>query len=64
MTLYEMLLIVPALLIVLAIGLFITSFFHYSPTEIAAGIGRWFQANAFVLGIYATVLIILALFIL
>lgn len=64
MTLYELLLIVPALLIVVAIGLFITSFFHYTPGEIATAIGRWFQANAMALVIYVALLVVLAIFIL
>lgn len=63
MTVYEMLLIVPAILIVLAIGLFVSSFFHYTPAEIAAAIGRWFQANAMALAIYVVLLVVLAIFI-
>lgn len=62
MSLYEMLLIVPALLIVVAIGMVVVSFFHYTPGEIFSAVGQWFKANAWALGLYASVLVVIAIF--
>lgn len=62
MTAYEALLIVPALLIVIALGLFITSFFQYKPSEVFGVMGKWLLANAWALGFYIVILILLGVF--
>lgn len=64
MTLYTLLLGVVALLLLLALGLIGLAFVQYSPAQLAQAGGRWFRANAFGLGLYALVLVLLAVFVL
>lgn len=64
MTLYEMLLIVPALLILVAIGMVVISFIQYTPGEIFRTVGAWFKAHAFVLAMYGGVLVLIGVFLL
>lgn len=62
MSLYEMLLIVPAILLVIALGMVGLAFVQYTPAEIFRAVGLWFKANALALGLYASALILLAIF--
>lgn len=62
MTLYEMLLIVPAVLILIALGMVVLAFVQYTPGEIFRTVGAWFKANALALGLYASALVVLAIF--
>ncbi len=64
MTLYTLLLGVVALLLLLALVLIGLAFVQYSPAELARAGGCWFRANAFGLGLYALVLVLLAVFVL
>lgn len=62
MSLYEMLLIVPAILLVIALGMMVLAFVQYTPGEIFRTVGLWFKANALALGLYASALVLLAIF--
>ncbi|WP_029936230.1 hypothetical protein [Thiomicrospira pelophila] len=62
MSLYEMLLIVPAILVVIALGMVVLAFVQYTPGEIFRTVGLWFKANALALGLYAGALVLLAVF--
>lgn len=62
MSLYEMLLIVPAILLLIALGMVVLAFVQYSSAEIFHNVGLWFKTNAVALGLYASVLIVLAIF--
>jgi hypothetical protein len=64
MTLYSLLLGVVALLVLAALVLVGLAFVQYSPAELAQTAGRWLRANAFGLGLYAVVLLVLAIFVL
>jgi len=64
MTLYELLLIVPALLLLIAFGMVVMSFIQYKPSEVFGAVGRWLRAHAMMLGIYLFVIILLAVFVL
>jgi hypothetical protein len=62
MTLYQILLIVPALLLLVAIVMVIISFFQYTPAEIGRTALAWFKAHAWMLAIYGGVLVLIGVF--
>lgn len=62
MSFYEMLLIVPAILVVIALGMVVLAFVQYTPSEIFRTVGLWFKANAAALGLYVGALVLLAIF--
>jgi hypothetical protein len=64
MTLYQLLLIVPAALIVIALAMVVISFFQYTPAEIGRTVMAWFKAHAWMLAIYGVVLVLIGVFLL
>jgi hypothetical protein len=62
MTIYQLLLIVPVGLLIIALGMVILAFFQYRPAEIFQTVLAWFKVNAFVLAIYGGALVLLGLF--
>ncbi|SFR55050.1 hypothetical protein [Thiomicrospira sp. ALE5] len=64
MTLYQLLLIVPAALLIIALGMVILAFFQYRPEEIFQTVVAWFKAHAFMLAIYGGVLVLIGVFLL
>ena len=64
MTWYQLLLIVPAAFLIIAIGMVILAFFQYRPGEIVQTAIAWFKAHAFMLAIYGGVLVLIGVFLL
>ena len=64
MTLYQLLLLVPLVLLLIAVGMVVLAFFQYRPEEILRTVVAWFKGHAWMLAIYAGVLLLLWLFIL
>jgi flagellar biosynthesis component FlhA len=64
MTLYQLLLIVPALLVIIALGMVILAFFQYRPEEILQTVVAWLKAHAVMLAIYGGVLVMIGIFLL
>lgn len=64
MTLYQLLLIVPALLILAAMVMVIISFIQYTPAEIGRTVLAWFKAHAWMLALYGGVLVLIGVFLL
>ncbi|WFE69307.1 hypothetical protein P8S54_03155 [Thiomicrospira sp. R3] len=64
MTLYQLLLIVPAALLVAALVMVVISFVQYTPAEIGRTVVAWFKAHAWMLAIYGVVLVIIGIFLL
>lgn len=62
MTTYEILLFVPAALLLLAVGLVVLAFFQYTPEELALHVGNWLKANIASLALYAALLTVLLIF--
>lgn len=64
MTLHQLLLIVPGLLLLIALVMVILAFFQYRPSEILHTLIAWFKAHAFMLAIYGLVLVMIGVFLL
>lgn len=64
MDLYNLLLIVPAMLLALALLLVFIAFKQYSSAELLAVAIEWFQANKWSLALYAFLIFLLWVFIL
>jgi hypothetical protein len=64
MTLYQLLLIVPVLLILAAMVMVIISFIQYTPAEIGRTVLAWFKAHAWMLALYGGVLVLIGMFLL